>query len=134
MSTFLAWDAALISPGYTTTSLQNTFAGLLSTAGWQILRKAVLPTSVVGTFTNPTYALDMLASTAASGTIPMYVGCNIATGFTPTVMYVQAEWASGPNYSPLTFTLDYSSNGSSWTTLQTFTGQANWSYGERRFR
>jgi hypothetical protein len=132
MSTFLGFESALITAGVTASSMQVTFSSIMSTYGWQVLRQAVIPTSVVGTFANPTYAFDQNSLTGSNtGTLPMYIGANISSGFTPTVMYIQAD-SLNYAYSPLTFTLDWSTDGSSWTTHQTFTSQTVWTSGERR--
>jgi len=139
MSVFLGWSSALISAGTSTTTMQSTFSSLLSTTGahpWQIVRQAIIgtPWSTGGTaFTNPGNAFDMTSSTSATtAALPAYIGITYASGFTPTVMYIQSDVATIGNTTPLTFTLDYSDNGSSWTTLQTFTSQTNWAYSERR--
>lgn len=136
MSTFLGWSSNLISSGATSSSMQATFASLLTTTGatpWQVVRQAVIPTSIIGTMATPGNAFDMTSTTVATqATLPASVGANITAGFIPTYMYVQVGNSSSLNYAPITFTLDYSSNGSTWTTLQTFTGQINWQYAERR--
>jgi hypothetical protein len=134
MSTHLGFSAALISIGYTQQSLQDTFSGLLSGWGWQIIRKSIPATSVVGTMTNPTYAmtLDTPTQSATSTTLPIYVGANIAAGFTPVTMYLQSDNNNSMNTAPTTFTLDWSTDGSTWNTLQSFSGQINWNQSERR--
>ena len=132
MSTFLGFSSALVPSGATATSMQALFSSVLASYGWQIVRQAVVPTAILGTFATPGQAMDNTSTTSATTTsLPVYVGVNIATGFTPTVMHLQADWAN-PQWAPLTFTLDYSSNGSSWTTLQTFTNNINWTSCERR--
>ena len=136
MSTFLGWSSNLITSGATSSTMQSTFASLLTTTGanpWQVIRQAVIPTSIIGTMSNPSYAMDMTSTSVASlGSLPAYVGANIASGFIPTYMYVQTSNNSALTTAPIAFTLDYSSNGSTWTTLQTFTGQINWQYSECR--
>ncbi|MCI4437169.1 MAG: hypothetical protein JHC33_10230 [Ignisphaera sp.] len=134
MSTYLGFSAALISTGYTPQSLQDTFSGLLSGFGWQIIRKSVLATSVIGTITNPSNAMSIDSSTtsATSATLPIYLGANIAAGFTPVTMYLQSDNNNSMNTAPTTFTLDWSTDGSTWNTLQSFSGQINWNQAERR--
>lgn len=135
MSNFLGWSSALIPSGTTVAGCQSTFSSLLasiSSTPWQIIRQGIAPTSVIGTATNPSNAMDMSSTSYASGTVPISVGANISAGFTPVYMYVQCDTNNFATYAPLTFTLDYSSNGSSWTTLQTFTGNNNWFSTERR--
>ena len=139
MSSFLNFYNALI-PAISPTSAaaavyQSTFSSLLSTNYWQILRQAVNPIAVTGTFSNPNYACDMNSTTSASiGTLPAYVAVQTpVSGFVPTVMYLQADPYYGSlNYTPLAFTLDWSTNGASWTTLQSFSGQTYWQGTERR--
>ncbi|MCI4437168.1 MAG: hypothetical protein JHC33_10225 [Ignisphaera sp.] len=133
MSTFLGFESALITAGATASSMQATFSSIMSTYGWQVLRQAVIPTSVIGTIANPSNLFDQSSTTTSvNSTLPKYVGATINSGFTPTIMYVQADFLN-PQYGPLTFTLDYSTDvGSSWNTLQTFTNQVNWTSGERR--
>lgn len=41
-------------------------------------------------------------------------------------------WASNPNRAPMDFTLQYSDNGSTWTTAITVTGQTAWTANESR--
>lgn len=142
MSVFLGWSSALIAAGQTTSQMQATFSSLLTSttvsgsSQWQVLRQAVIgtPWSTGGTsFLTPANAFDMTSTTSATTTtLPAYVGVYYASGFIPTQLYIQSDNANSVNYAPMTFTLDYSSNGSSWTTLQSFTGQTSWLYAERR--
>ena len=139
MSTFSGWSSALIAAGTSMSTMQSTFASLLSTTGanpWQITHQAVIGTvwSTGGTpATTPGSAMDMNSTTSATGNLPAYVGIYYASGFTPKYMYIQADIsATPPPGAPITFTLDYSSNGSSWTTLQSFSSQTGWTSCERR--
>ena len=133
MSVFLGFSSGLIPSGATAISMQSTFASLIASYGWQIIRQAVVPTAYVGTFTNPANAFTLNTQNYANTTtLPAYIGCNISTGFIPVNMYLQADTDTAATSGPLTFTLDYSSNGSSWTTLQTFTSQTGWTSCERR--
>ena len=139
VSTFLGFKAALISPGATTAQLQSAFITALtnqigpSNTPWQILRRGIIPTSIVGTYTTPANAFDMTSNTYAScTTLPVYIGFNSTAGFIPVNMYIQSECTTSTTSAPLTFTLDYSANGSTWTTLQTWTGQINWTSMECR--
>ncbi len=142
MSVFSGFSAALIPNSATPSSMQTTFSGLMSTTGthpWQILRQAVVGTAISSSgptatsFATPGNAFDMTSTTSATtASLPAYVGINAGTTFTPTVLYIQADYSNSLNYAPLTFQLYYSPTGSSWTLLQSFTSQTNWYYGERR--
>jgi hypothetical protein len=140
MSTFLGFSTALIPMQTTPSQVQATLAAVLSSYGWQIVRQAVNYTSVVtNNFTNPINAFQNTtapvganAIVASSATVvPSYIGFNYVAGFTPTALYVGSDWIN-PQYSPLTFTIDWSDNGSAWNTFQTVTGQNNWQFSERR--
>lgn len=134
MSQFKGFTSALLPNGTTTASMQSTFSSLLTSYGWQIQRQGIVPTSIVGTFTNSSNAFDMVPTTSATtSSLPAYIGCNIAAGFVPVKMYVQADYGLTVTTAPLTFTLDYSSNGSSWTTLgSSYSGNSSWLPGEVR--
>jgi hypothetical protein len=132
MSTFLGFNSALIPLSTSLASVQATFSSLLSSYGWQIVRQALPMNSIGGTFTTPANAFDMASNTASSGTVPVNLYSYTAAGFTPTVMYLQTEYTNSWTTSPHNFSLDYSTDGSSWTTLQSWTGEMFWTIAERR--
>lgn len=140
MSTFLGFTSALVPSGSTVPGTQALFASLLASYGWQVVRQAVNPLAILSTFNGaganaPSAALDMSgASSATTTTLPAYIGVQTG-GFTPTVMYVQTDGpsqVSATNPAPKNFTLDWSPDGSTWTTQQSFTNEINWTFGERR--
>jgi hypothetical protein len=131
MSAFLGFESFLVPLGSTVANIQDTFKTALTTYGWQCVRQCLPPAAVLGTVTNPTNVFDMQCTYSTSSVaLPLWVGCQMTNPFTPTAMYIQI----GPTgtYGPTNFTLDWSDNGSSWTTHATFTGETNWGIRERR--
>ncbi|MCI4435297.1 MAG: hypothetical protein JHC33_00615 [Ignisphaera sp.] len=134
MSTFLGFESYLIPLGSTVMDVQNTFKNAMNSYGWQVQRQAITPAAVLTTgMTNAAYALNNVQSQAAGdGTaLPRWVGVQMTYAFTPTVMYLQG-YQDAHNTAPLNFTLDWSDNGSTWTTHQTWTGENKWGVMERR--
>lgn len=132
MSTFLAFESALVSGSSSPDSFKTQLRNSFSTRGWQIIGESLAPTAILGTFPTPANAFDGSAyatMTSTSSALPLWLGFQVAAGFTPTKMYINTY--NNANYGPRDFTLDWSDNGSSWTTLQTF-NEALWSQYERR--
>jgi hypothetical protein len=85
--------------------------------------------------TNPANALDQIFTSVAgdSAALPRWVGFQTNSGFTPTVMYLQGHM-DALTTAPMAFTLDWSDDGSTWTTQQAWTAETNWySYERRRY-
>jgi len=137
MSSFLGFESYLIPVSATTVqTTQDTLKTAITAYGWQCLRQALPPAAILGTFTNPANALDiwtLLTTSYASesNTLPKYLGVQMTSAFTPTVMYLQG-WSDALTTAPKDFTLDWSDNGSAWTTHATWTGETNWTSSERR--
>ena len=136
MSTFLGFDSYLLDIGTTVQGVQDALKSRLTGRTWRCLRQAINPIAVIGTIINPGNALDGNPITFAGDAtaLPLNVGVQMTSGFTPVYMYVQAHYAysTWETDAPRTFTLDYSSDGSSWTTLQTWSTEINWLPSERR--
>ena len=133
MSTFLGFESFLIPFGTSYQATQDTFKNSLNSYGWQILRQNILPVATLGTFTNAASALNNTQFDNAGGVaaLPMWVGVQMTATFTPTVMYLQGA-VDANSTAPLTFTLDWSDNGSTWTTHQTWSSETYWGSYERR--
>lgn len=131
MSQFLGFESFLVPLGSTVMNIQDTFRTALTAYGWQCLRQCLPPAAVLGTVTNPNNVFDMAYTySTSSAALPLWVGCQMTNAFTPTAMYIQIGATS--THGPTNFTLDWSDNGSSWTTHATFTGETNWGLRERR--
>lgn len=131
MSEFLGFESYLIPLGSTVQNVQDTFRTAITSYGWQCINQSIAPEDILGTITTPSYALDMESNTGASGNIPIWLGVKMTTAFTPVTMFLQGistmsfAWPA-TQYCPKTFTLDWSDNGSSWTTHQTWSNENNW--------
>jgi hypothetical protein len=126
VSTFLGFESLLIALGSTNQNVLDQFRTSLTGYGWQCIRKSVYPVATLGTLGTVANAFDGVpenSSAISNATLPLWIGCQTANPFTPTVMYLQS-YTDG-TYFPYTFSLDYSDNGSTWTTLQTWTGEPN---------
>ena len=133
MSTFLGFESLLIALGSTNQNVLDQFRTSLTGYGWRCPRKSVYPVATLGTLGTVANAFDGgLTSVASSPAgLPLWVGCQAPAAFIPTAMYIQS-YTNG-TYFPSNFTLDWSDNGSSWTTHQTWTGEPNAiKYYERR--
>lgn len=136
MSSFLGFESFLIPLGTTVQGIQDTLKTAITSYGWQCLRQALPPLAVLGTFATPANALDYWTAvntqySTESNSLPKYLGVQMTSAFTPTVMYLQG-WMDAATTAPKDFTLDWSDNGSSWTTHATWTGEAVWTSNERR--
>jgi hypothetical protein len=142
MSQFLGAESFLIALGASIQDVQNTFKASLTSYGWQVLHESIPPLAVLGTITTPANAFDLTSSAAGDNSaLPRWVGCRMASPFTPTIMYLWGGDNSGQSqayYNPQTFSLDWSDDGVTWSggvtggTLQTWTNEMLWFTGERR--
>jgi len=136
MSTFLAFEDFLIPLGDAIIDVQNTFETALTTYGWQTQKRALVPiaypTSSLANYSNA-FNLNMTGGAYAGGTSGIgsgIIGIQLQSNFTPTVMYITSSPTG--TQAPNTFVLEYSNDGSSWTTLQTWSNQTNWYASEQR--
>lgn len=136
MSTFKGFESFLIALGTAVSAMQSTFEASMNSYGWQTQRRAINPVAVSGTLGNPGNALDNDQSTyAGTGQSSGNIVVQMAANFTPTQMFVYCE-PGGANtgtkfdtmsgQAPKQMTLDYSDDGASWTTLQSWTNEINW--------
>lgn len=133
MSAFLGFESLLIPLGSTVQNTLDQFRTSLTSYGWQVPRRSVFPLATLGTLGTVANAFDLDHRTSASSAaaLPLWVGCQLASAFTPTAFYIGTT--TNGTYGASNFTLDYSDNGSTWTTHQTWTGEpAAWKYFERR--
>jgi hypothetical protein len=126
MSTFLGFESLLIALGSTNQNVMDQFRTSLTGYGWQCPRRSLYPVATLGTLGTVANAFDsnpVGTSASSAAALPLWIGCQVANPFTPTVMYIQS--GNNGTYFPSNFTLDWSDNGSSWTTHQTWTGEPN---------
>lgn len=132
MSSFLGFESFLIPLGASIQDVQDIFESALTSYGWQVQRRAKPPLAILGTIPNPANAFDMVDSTYAGYyVVACTLGIQMAAAFTPTAMFILGE-NSAATGAPSTFTLDYSDDGISWTTLQTWNNEINWTNWEQR--
>jgi hypothetical protein len=135
MSTFLGFESYLIPLGSTNQNVIDTLRTAITNYGWQCNRQSLIPIAILGTMANPANALDQIFASVAgdSSELPKWVGFETNSGFTPTVMYLQGHM-DALTTAPMAFTLDWSDDGSTWTTQQAWTTEINWySYERRRY-
>lgn len=140
MSTFLGYQSYLIPLGSTVLNTHTTIRGALTGAGWQIVHDSTLTSiqSVLGTWDNATYpiagAFNFTWSQVVQGigTLPRWAGIQLVNS-TQMTQVVIGGGISGGNSCPKNFTIDYSDNGSDWTTALTVTNSTNWYAYERRY-
>lgn len=138
MSQFLGAESFVISLGASVQTVQDTFKTAITAYGWRCIHEAVVPTAVLGTMTSAANAFDLnLANVAGNNAaVPVWVGCQLATPFTPTAMYLHAgevNVQSQTDNTPRTYSLDYAdAAGGPWTAHQTWTNEDRWFIGERR--
>lgn len=126
MSTFLGFESYLIPLGSTAKNVIDTIKTAITSYSWQCVRQSIQPTAYLGTFTTPSNAFTSLTPSiyvTETSSLPKWVGCQMTTPFTPVLMHIRCE---NPSYAPSNFTLDWSDNGTVWTTHQTWTGETNW--------
>lgn len=138
MSTFELWSSALIPLGDTIAQAQGVIVAAMQAGNWQCLRQGLAPAAVGGSITNYANALDMNPTTAAGqvSTAANTIAVQVAGGFVPTALYVQAHYVTEGNLqidTPTSITIEYSDTSltTGFTVLQTFTS-ANWGLQERR--
>lgn len=131
MSTLLKYDARTISLGLTAYDTLADFKTFLTTYGWQVVQQSVSITSYLGSMTTPSNAFDYSFATLATSAaaLPLQLGCQGSTGLAITKCFILGGVT--PTNSPKDFTIEYSDNGSSWTTALTVTNETQW-YGYER--
>lgn len=128
-------SAATVGTPYTGTKIQFTInaggtafvAGdtwTISTAPKWTLQRANRAKSVIGSFNEKYIAFNyhQTLSGGATSTVsafPAQLGCQLASAATITGVVIYPD-ANGGTYSPSAFDLQYSDDGSSWTTLQSW--------------
>lgn len=134
MSAFLGFESLLIPLGSTVQNVLDQFRTSMTGYGWQCVRKSVFPVATLGNIGTVANAFDgnpAGASASSNAALPLWIGAQMATPFTPTVLWLQT-YTNG-TYAAANFTLDYSDNGSTWTVHQTWTGEpAAIKYGDKR--
>lgn len=121
----------------------NTTAGFVSgdsvifvmTPPWQtkFKRLARRKTVVSSNYITPANAFnhDGSLSTYIGSFVAGYLGCEFNVPVSLRYIAVQAATTAGTS-APRDFTLDWSDNGSSWTTQATYTNQTSWTANESR--
>lgn len=133
MTTLLKYDARTITLGSTAYDALADFKTFLTTYNWQVVQQSVSITSYLGAMTNPSNAFDLSFSTSATSTaaLPLQIGCQGSTALTITRCAITI--GSNTTFAPKDFTIEYSDNGSSWTTALTVTNETLWNGYERKF-
>jgi hypothetical protein len=132
MSTFLGFEDFIIPLGDSVQDVQNTFETALNSYGWQTQRRALVPTAYPTTnMVNYQNAFNMVGGDYAgsNGVGSGILGVQLPISFTPTSMYIMCGTGT---QAPNTFILEYSSDGTTWAPLQTWTNETNWFVAEQR--
>lgn len=137
MSQFLGYDAYYISLGSTLSDVQADIIRELTSYGWQVVAKSLVPQAISGTWGDATYtnarALDNsdwvsdatnYADSGGTAALPRQL--QVQMGSAVQVDSYQITGHSGGNSSPKTWTLEYSDNGSVWTVADTQTNITSW--------
>lgn len=126
MSAFLGFESYLISLGSTLQQIQDTFKNTLISRNWRCINEAYPPISMTSTTPYSGTAAscfdnDYSSILVMNAALPNFVNMQLAAGFTPVFMNL----ANGLTLteSPVNFSLDWSDNGSAWTTHQSWTGE-----------
>ncbi len=130
MSTFLGFDSFLISPGAIPATVLSSILPSFTIRGFQVVSQSVIPVAVLGTFGSTNNAWDDDSSTVAGGGAG-WTGVQTQSPFTPTALHIVSENGAS-NQGPKAFTLDYSDDGITWTTLSAWSNEINWIPQERR--
>lgn len=130
---FLTYTSDLIPLGSSVNASAETIRGLFETNGWQTQRKCLAYGSLLGDFTYAINAFDgnewstynnTGVPACYGGALPRYVGARINTADHVTEYTIYGD--SNPNNNPKDWTLDYSDDGSSWTTADTQSTVSSW--------
>lgn len=132
MSTFLGFESFRIDLGNSIQDTQTTFETALTTYGWQYKRRSLNPIAYpTSNMVNYANAFNMV-DTSYAGVYNVgsgILGIQLAATYVPTIMYVSCgDGTQAPN----TFVLEYSSDGVSWSVLQTWNNEINWFAAEQR--
>ncbi len=132
MSTWLKYDDTEVPLGYTTYQAIAALKATLTSVSWQIIQESAPITAYLGTMTTPSNAFDCSPSTntTSSAALPLQLGVQVPTAFTATKLTIIGPATA--NQAPKDFTIEYSDNGSSWTTVATLTNVTGWVGYERR--
>ena len=136
MSNFLGFESFLVALGASIEDAKNTIKNALSSRSWQIINENLAFTSHVYSvgWTNPLDAWNNGMSTSAYCTttaLPQYLGVQVVAGFVPTKLHMHADYGTA-NFTPKNWTVDWSDDGTNWTTLQAFTNETDWFTREKR--
>jgi hypothetical protein len=126
MSQFIGFESFLVPLGATIADAQAAIETAITSRNWQLLRSGLVPSAMLGNLGTVANAFDgssAAVATSAAG-LPLWIGCQTPTPFTPTKVLITGAALSAE--CPNAFTIDWSNDGSSWTTHQTVTGEANW--------
>lgn len=58
MSTFLGYEAYLVALGSSIADMQGVFISTLTSYGWRVVKKSLVPQSLIGSMTNLARAFD----------------------------------------------------------------------------
>jgi len=128
MSTFLAFNDNLISPGASVATVKSTIVGCLTAQGWQEVAKGTMVAAAIGTLGTTANFFDnniWVSGGSNAWTTGMYAGVQLLAVDTVGSYRITADYLNS-NWAPQAWTLDWSDDGSTWTTADTQTGQINW--------
>ncbi len=132
MSTYLKYDDTEVPLGYTTYEAIGVLKATLTSVSWQIIQESVEIAAYLGGMTTPSNAFDNSPSTntTSSAALPLQLGAQVPVAFAATQCTIIGPATA--NQAPKDFTIEYSDDGSSWTTVATVTGEAGWFGYERK--
>lgn len=90
----------------------------------------LLASSTVSGFLSYLADDDINSAWTGSGTMPQWVRCDFAG--TPRLIRQISMRVNAPSNAPSDYSVQYSDNASTWTTVATIGPEIGWSFGERR--
>ena len=139
MSAFLGFESYLVPLGASPDDAKNTLKAALTSRGYRVIYESFPMAAAIGTlYTTTTYPQanafdnDGRSITASTSALPLWLGAQASGTFTPTKLWIQADTTVNGTQAPNAFSLDWSDNGSSWNTLQSWSGETGWSPTETR--
>ena len=128
MSNHLGYVADSVPLGASIADTQGIFISVLTSYGWRVVKKSLVPQSLIGSMTNLARAFDnsdwMNGECGDSSALPKTVGVLMAVGV--VVSSYEITGSNTPSQSPKNWVLEYSDDGISWTVADTIANQTGW--------
>lgn len=133
MTDLLGYESYLVPLGASQEDVFQLFKTIFTSYGWQVVSRTWAYAATLGTGTSIQYCFDNLANIGFSALINagQTGGVQMAAPF--TVATYAIDTYSTINSGIRAWTIDYSDNGSTWTTCDTRVNEVKWSIGERRY-